>query len=184
MSKAPNYDSAAVNRMMDLAGSTIGSLGADTERVPRGGRLRRRAQGEVRLGSGPGILVLGHLDTVHLVGTLKSPCRAGARVTGLWPGRHGHERRYVSFDPRFGDLLAEKVPFGFPRDVHVHSGRRSRQPVDPVADRKRRGGKAAGCWCRSLPMTKNLLPADTHSSLHGQDPRQGPTCRVAQGVGP
>jgi glutamate carboxypeptidase len=71
--ESPSYDAPAVNRMMDLAVGTMTSMGADVERSPG-----RDGFGDVvtaRLGFGhpddmPGILVLGHLDTVHLVGTL------------------------------------------------------------------------------------------------------------------
>jgi glutamate carboxypeptidase len=74
--ESPSYDAAAVNRMMDLAVATMTAMGAEVERTP--GAKDAPGHGDVvtaRLGFGhppdlPGILVLGHLDTVHLVGTL------------------------------------------------------------------------------------------------------------------
>lgn len=70
--ESPTWDSAAVNRMMDIAAYELAVLGAKTERVAgtKGfadtviGRFPHPLQGE------PGILVLGHLDTVHPLGTL------------------------------------------------------------------------------------------------------------------
>lgn len=83
--ESPSYDAAAVNRMMDLAAATMRGLGAAVERLPgtdgRGDAVRAR----FAWGEGPGILVLGHLDTVHLVGTLAeslSVRRDGDRLYG------------------------------------------------------------------------------------------------------
>ncbi len=70
--ESPTWDAAAVNRMMDLAAYDLAGLG-QVERIPGrmgfGGSLRARLhhpdQGRV-----PGILISGHLDTVHPIGTL------------------------------------------------------------------------------------------------------------------
>ncbi|MBG05891.1 MAG: carboxypeptidase [Rhodospirillaceae bacterium] len=68
--ESPSFDATAVNRMMDHAERTMSSMGAAIERTPGtdgyGDVLRARFE----WGDGPGILILGHLDTVHLVGTL------------------------------------------------------------------------------------------------------------------
>ncbi|MCM2561310.1 M20/M25/M40 family metallo-hydrolase [Lutimaribacter sp. EGI FJ00015] len=69
--ESPTHDAAAVDRMMDLAAYDLAQM-AEIERIPGrmgfGGCLRARfphpKQGE------PGILILGHMDTVHPVGTL------------------------------------------------------------------------------------------------------------------
>ena len=71
--ESPSTDPAAVNRMMDLAEKTMATMGAEIDRTPG-----RDGHGDVLMGrfgfdhppEMPGILVLGHLDTVHLVGTL------------------------------------------------------------------------------------------------------------------
>lgn len=83
--ESPSYDAAAVNRMMDLAAEAMRALGAQVERIAgsegRGDAVRAR----LAWGEGPGILVLGHLDTVHLVGTLAeslSVRRDGDRLYG------------------------------------------------------------------------------------------------------
>ena len=76
--ESPTFDAAAVNRMMDLAQHDLAALGARVERIP--GRMGlgdsvRAAMPHARQGEG-GILVLGHMDTVHPVGTLaKLPFR-------------------------------------------------------------------------------------------------------------
>lgn len=70
--ESPTWDAAAVNRMMDLASRDLALIGARIERIPGSGgfgdsvvgRMPHARQGE------PGILILGHMDTVHPVGTL------------------------------------------------------------------------------------------------------------------
>jgi glutamate carboxypeptidase len=70
--ESPTFDAAAVNRMMDLVAHDLAILGAGIERIPGrlgfGDSIRARIphprQGE------PGILVSGHFDTVHPLGTL------------------------------------------------------------------------------------------------------------------
>jgi glutamate carboxypeptidase len=98
--ESPTFDAAAVNRMMELAGRELATLGARIERIPGrmgfGDCIRARfphAAGE----AAPGILVLAHLDTVHPVGTLaRMPWRReGALVRG--PG---------VFDMKGGTYLA------------------------------------------------------------------------------
>ena len=76
--ESPTYDAAAVDRMIDLASYDLVAAGATIERIPGrmglGGSVRARFphpdQGQ------PGILIAGHMDTVHPVGTLEQlPCR-------------------------------------------------------------------------------------------------------------
>ncbi len=72
--ESPTYDAAAVNRMMDIATRDLIVAGARTERVA--GRLGFgdcvRASFPHPRASEPGILVMGHLDTVHPIGTLNT----------------------------------------------------------------------------------------------------------------
>ena len=71
--ESPTWDAAAVNRMLDLPARDMAIMGAAIERIAGrqgfGGCIRARfphpKQGE------PGILIAGHLDTVHPVGTLE-----------------------------------------------------------------------------------------------------------------
>lgn len=76
--ESPTFDAAAVDRMMDLAAYDLAVAGAEIERIPGrmgyGGSVRARLPhrdfGE------PGILISGHLDTVHPVGTIaRNPWR-------------------------------------------------------------------------------------------------------------
>ncbi|HRD77619.1 MAG TPA: M20/M25/M40 family metallo-hydrolase [Hyphomicrobiaceae bacterium] len=78
--ESPTWHVAGVNRMMDLAAAEVQRLGGTIERVPG-----VDGAGDIVIGrfpgadptAGKGILVLSHLDTVHLVGTLadKLPIR-------------------------------------------------------------------------------------------------------------
>lgn len=84
--ESPTYDAAAVNRMMDLAARDLVIAGARVERIA--GRMGFgdcvRASFPHAAPHLPGILVMGHLDTVHPIGTLaKLPFRReGGRAWG------------------------------------------------------------------------------------------------------
>lgn len=71
--ESPTYDADAVNRMMDLAAYDMTVAGAVVERIPGrmgfGGTVRARFP-HPDFGK-PGILIAGHMDTVHPVGTLE-----------------------------------------------------------------------------------------------------------------
>src|ERR687883_950998 len=70
--ESPTFDSAAINRMMGLAARDLALTGARIETIP--GRMGFgdcvRARFPHPKADRPGVLVLGHLDTVHPVGTL------------------------------------------------------------------------------------------------------------------
>jgi glutamate carboxypeptidase len=71
--ESPTFDAVAVERMLDLAAREMAMMGAAIERIPGrqgfAGCVRARfphpRQGE------PGILIAGHLDTVHPIGTIE-----------------------------------------------------------------------------------------------------------------
>ncbi|HWK67608.1 MAG TPA: M20/M25/M40 family metallo-hydrolase [Rhizobiaceae bacterium] len=70
--ESPTYDRAAVNGMMDMAARDLNIIGADIQRIPGHmgfGDCVKGTFGHEKRGE-PGILILGHLDTVHPVGTL------------------------------------------------------------------------------------------------------------------
>ncbi|GAC1559584.1 MAG: M20/M25/M40 family metallo-hydrolase [Beijerinckiaceae bacterium] len=71
--ESPTFDSAAVNRMMALAARDFAAAGASLEIIP--GRMNLgdciRARFPHPRAGEPGVLVLGHLDTVHPLGTLQ-----------------------------------------------------------------------------------------------------------------
>lgn len=84
--ESPTFDTAAVNRMMDLAAAETKAAGAAITRIPGPKGLGDCVLGDFphpRRGE-PGILVMSHLDTVHPVGTLeKLPFRReGSRCYG------------------------------------------------------------------------------------------------------
>jgi glutamate carboxypeptidase len=97
--ESPTWDAAAVNRMLDLASRELAIVGARIERIS--GRMGFgdcvRATFPHRHADQPGILIVGHMDTVHPVGTLAHfPWRRdGARCYG--PG---------IFDMKGGNYLA------------------------------------------------------------------------------
>jgi glutamate carboxypeptidase len=76
--ESPTWDAIAVNRMLDLAARDLAVAGATIERIAGrngfGGCVRARFPHPKA--DQPGILIAGHLDTVHPVGTLaKLPWR-------------------------------------------------------------------------------------------------------------
>jgi glutamate carboxypeptidase len=97
--ESPTQDVAAVDRMADHAEHLLRSAGAVIERIP--GRmgyadiLIGRIRGE---SEGPGILLLGHIDTVHPVGTLE----------GALPWRVEGDRAYGPgiYDMKGGNAIA------------------------------------------------------------------------------
>lgn len=80
--ESPTSDTAAVNRLMDRVQADCESIGATVERMPgtlgRGDHLVVRAPWNT--GSNErGIVMLGHLDTVHPIGSLaRNPIRTEA----------------------------------------------------------------------------------------------------------
>lgn len=71
--ESPTWDAAAVDRMMDMAAYDLAGM-ATVERIPGrmgfGGSLRARLP-HPNFGQ-PGILIAGHMDTVHPLGTLEA----------------------------------------------------------------------------------------------------------------
>src|ERR1700712_1181065 len=84
--ESPTFDPAAVNRMMDIASRALILAGGRIERIA--GRMGFgdciRASFPHATPNVPGILIMGHLDTVHPLGTLaKLPFRReGGRAWG------------------------------------------------------------------------------------------------------
>ncbi|MFK7857382.1 MAG: M20/M25/M40 family metallo-hydrolase [Granulosicoccus sp.] len=71
--ESPTYDTLAVNRMVDIVAFDLAAMGATIERIP--GRMGLGDSIRARLphahSDKPGILISGHLDTVHPIGTLQ-----------------------------------------------------------------------------------------------------------------
>jgi glutamate carboxypeptidase len=115
--ESPTFDAAAVNRMMDLATRSLLLAGARIERIP--GRMGFgdcvRASFPHPEPHVPGILVMGHMDTVHPIGTLQTlPFRReGGRAWG--PG---------IYDMKGGNYLALEAI-----RVLARAGRTTKRPV-------------------------------------------------------
>ncbi|MEJ0092081.1 MAG: M20/M25/M40 family metallo-hydrolase [Methylocella sp.] len=76
--ESPTWSASAVDRMIDLATADLAEMGAAIERIPGQGGFGGcvRARFPHPLAGQPGIMVAGHLDTVHPIGTLaKLPWR-------------------------------------------------------------------------------------------------------------
>jgi glutamate carboxypeptidase len=111
--ESPTNDAAGVNRVADHAESLLRGIGAAIERTPGrdgfGDILVARVPGEV---NGPGLLLLGHMDTVHQRGAF------GFRQDG--------DRAYGPgiYDMKGGNAIALAAL------QHLHAtGRRPRLPV-------------------------------------------------------
>jgi glutamate carboxypeptidase len=82
--ESPTFDADAVNRMMDIASRALILTGARIERVA--GRMGFgdcvRASFPHAAPDVPGILVMGHLDTVHPIGTKLPYRREGNKAWG------------------------------------------------------------------------------------------------------
>jgi glutamate carboxypeptidase len=115
--ESPTFDAASVNRMMDLASRALVLAGARIERIP--GRMGFgdcvRATFPHPEPHVPGILVMGHMDTVHPIGTLeKLPFRReGNRAWG--PG---------IYDMKGGNYLALEAI-----RLLARAGRATKRPV-------------------------------------------------------
>ena len=76
--ESPSYDRTAVNRMQDIAAHDLAVMGANVERItphPLAGDCIR-ARFPHPNADARGILIMGHMDTVHPIGTLiKLPIR-------------------------------------------------------------------------------------------------------------
>jgi glutamate carboxypeptidase len=121
--ESPTYDAASVNRMMDIASRELAIAGARIERVA--GRMGYgdcvRASFPHATPNVPGILVMGHLDTVHPIGTLdRLPFRRdGGRAWG--PGIQDMKGgNYMALEA-IRQLARANVPTGLPVTVLLTS---------------------------------------------------------------
>ncbi len=133
----------------------------------------------------PGILIAGHLDTVHPVGTIEKAEMAARRQQMLRPRHLRHEGRQLP--------VAGSDPATGPRFVHdaaadhraVHAGRGSRHALDPRHHRSRSRAQQirAGARARYVRATASP-PAAMRSRASISKPSAGPAmpaprCRTA-----
>jgi len=118
--ESPSHDAAAVNRLVDKVEGELRTLGARVERIPG-----RDGFGDVLEAHSPwgredekGILILGHLDTVHPVGALATTHkfrREGDSVFG--PG---------IYDMKAGSFMAFHALRHFVREGRAAASMRAR----------------------------------------------------------
>src|SRR3954463_2952381 len=117
--ESPTFDAPAVERMLELAARDMAIMGASIERIAGrqgfAGCVRARFP-HPRAGE-PGILIAGHLDTVHPIGTLQK-----------LPWRRDESRCYGPgiLDMKAGNYLAlealrqlARAAFGTPLPVTI-----------------------------------------------------------------
>jgi glutamate carboxypeptidase len=135
--ESPTFDAAAVNRMMDVASRALILAGARIERIA--GRMGFgdcvRATFPHATPDVPGILVMGHLDTVHPIGTQLPFRRDGNKAWG--PG---------ILDMKGGNYMALEAI----RQVQ-RAGQRTRLPVTVLFTSDEEVGS---------PSTRDLIEAE------------------------
>src|SRR5437588_2211889 len=127
--ESPTWDAGRVGRMMDLASRDLALMGARIERIA--GRMGFgdcvRASFATGDASKPGILIMGHLDTVHPVGTLQQlPWRRDGHVCygpGIFDMKAGN---YIAVEAirqlqRIGAKIALPITFLLTSDEEVGS---------------------------------------------------------------
>jgi len=116
--ESPSYDADAVNRMMDLAADQMAALGAQITRFPGHDGFGDVVRAHFPWGEGPGLMILGHLDTVHLVGTLAESLplrREGDRLYG--PGAQDMKGGMFLAIHVLGEIIAKRGPLSVPVTV-------------------------------------------------------------------
>ena len=174
--ESPTWDAPAVERMLDIAARDMAIMGASIERIAGrqgfGGCVRARFP-HPKAGE-PGILIAGHLDTVHPIGTLQEKLpwrREGNKCFG--PGDFRHEGRRL---PRAGGDPAIGARFLHDAAADhgvVHAGRGSRHPLD--ARHHRGGGRAqqirAGAGAGPVQQRRRHRPL-RHRAVQSRSDRQ------------
>ena len=198
--ESPTWDARAVDRMLDLAAREMAIMGATIERIAGrqgfAGCVRARfphpKQGE------PGILIAGHLDTVHPVGTLEKLAwrREGNRCYG--PGIFDMKGGSTSPSKRSGDWPAPRSRRRCRSPFCSHPTKRSAHRR-PATSSRPKPPQTDTCWCpsRAAPTTASSpgdmpLPASISKRSASRampaprspgpfrDPRDGtPVCRLS-----
>ncbi|MEQ8250170.1 MAG: M20/M25/M40 family metallo-hydrolase [Oceanibaculum nanhaiense] len=129
--ESPTYEPDRVNRMMDEAEGAMRALGAAIERIPGTDGYADVVKATLPFGDdpdAPGILVLGHLDTVHPGGTIDGPLtlrREGDKVygPGIYDMKGGMYLAYYALRQllKAGQKPALPVTFLFISDEEVGS---------------------------------------------------------------
>ena len=185
--ESPTTSKHAVDRMMDIASRDLALMGARIDRIP--GRMGYgdcvRATLPHPLAGVPGILVMGHMDTVHPVGTLES-----------LPFRQEDNRAYGPgiYDMKGGNLLALEalrqlarahIPTALPVTILFTSD----EEVGSPSTRDLIEAEAARAAMVLVPEPGGARPRGHHGPLRDRplqhrnhraaQPRRGAACRGA-----
>jgi glutamate carboxypeptidase len=142
LTESPTVHVPGVNAMMDKAEAAMARLGASIER-----QAGVDGYGDIVIATvpgrreGPGVLVLGHLDTVHMVGSLEGPLpfrREGDRIygPGIYDMKGGMFAATYALAQllRAGEMPELPVTFMFISDEEVGSPS-TRERIEAVASR-------------------------------------------------
>jgi glutamate carboxypeptidase len=116
--ETPSHDGAAVNRLVDVVESDLARIGARTIRTPGRDGYGDILEAQVpwNRDEEPGILILGHLDTVHPIGSLATT--------------HGFRREGDQvFGPGIYDMKAGSYMAYYALQHFVRQGRTTALPV-------------------------------------------------------
>ena len=115
--ESPSYDASAVNRMMTIAAEEMVAMGGRVERIPGMAGMADCIRATFSQSGEPGILAMGHLDTVHPVDTVQQlPWRReGGRCYG--PGILDMKGGNFIVLEALRQLKAAGIPTGLPVTV-------------------------------------------------------------------
>ena len=185
--ESPSHDGTAVNKVVDLAVDELGKLDLKLERMPG-----RDGLGDVLAARSPwggdekGILILGHLDTVHPHGTLANDLkwrREGDKVYGpgiydmkagaymaMYAYRHIiREGRETPLPIRF--LFVPDEEIGSPVSRAAIEAAAAKSKFVLVCEPARDGGKCVTSRKGTGDFTLEFFGRPSHAGLRHQDGR-------------
>ena len=185
--ESPSHDADAVNLMADHVQEAVDLLGLDIERTPG-----RDGFGDILTartpwgGSGPGILVISHLDTVHSIGTKEKQLkirREGDKVYGpgiydmkagayiaLYAMRHiVRSSEETPLPVTFMYIPEEEVGSPTSRDKIVDLAKKSKYVL--VTEPAREGGKIVTARNGRLQFTVKVTGRPSHAGSRHMDGR-------------
>lgn len=184
--ESPSHDGAAVNRMVDRVEHDMRQLGARIERRPGKDGFGDILTARTPWGAEPGILVLGHVDTVHPVGLLDGALkvrREGDSIfgPGIYDMKGGAYLAYYAYRHlmRLGQQTRLKITFMFVPDEEVGSNT-SRDLIEAeavkhkyalVLEPARDGGKVVTARKGVGRFTIKTVGRPSHSGVRPQDGR-------------
>ncbi|MCB2100331.1 MAG: M20/M25/M40 family metallo-hydrolase, partial [Rhodobacterales bacterium] len=185
--ETPSQDAAAVNALVDLVETDLRVHGARVDRLPGrdgwGDILRARSPWG---GDGPGVLFLGHLDTVHPIGTkadVNPIRREGDKVfgPGIYDMKAGSYLGYHAYRHLAGQgvetplpitlLLVSEEEVGSPISRAVIEDEAARAKYVLVAEPARDGGKIVTARKGVARFDLEVTGRPSHAGSRHQDGR-------------